>query len=166
MRDNTDYDHRILEALSSQSVLTQRALASRLGIALGSTNQRLRQLMARGWIRGVRGGAGVRYVVTPQGEEALAGMTRENLRRALVSYGAVLERVRRALAACQARPRQGNGSGTVHGNAMAWAWPAVTARGTTTWYLTGALGADGAIHGTLRHGPLKRDFIARRPALG
>lgn len=67
---------------------------------------------------------------------------------------------------CEGPHGHGNGSGTVHGNAMAWAWPAVTARGTTTWYLTGVLGADGAIHGTLRHGPLTRDFIARRPALG
>lgn len=67
---------------------------------------------------------------------------------------------------CEGPHGHGNGSGSVHGSAMQWAWPAVTNRGTSIWYLTGALGRDGAIHGTLRHGPRTRDFIARRPALG
>jgi DNA-binding MarR family transcriptional regulator len=113
MRENPDHIRHILEALATESAQTQRALAGRLGIALGSTNHLLRQLIARECIRGVRGpGSSVRYIVTPQGQEALAGMTRESLSRALVSYRTVLTRVRRALAACQSRPRQGAAGGT------------------------------------------------------
>ncbi len=112
MRDNSDRNRRILEALEQESALTQRALAGQLGVALGSANQLLRQLIARGWICGFRdAGPHVRYLVTADGREALARMTRENLHRALVSYSAVHERVRGALAACQSKPGDGDGGG-------------------------------------------------------
>jgi DNA-binding MarR family transcriptional regulator len=114
VRDNSDHIRRILETLDSESALTQRALAGRLGIALGSANQLLRQLIARQWISGARGaGPAVRYIVTDAGRDALARMTRENLRRALVSYSAVHARVRGALAACQSMPREGDGTASV-----------------------------------------------------
>jgi DNA-binding MarR family transcriptional regulator len=113
VRDNSDHIRGIIEALETESTLTQRALALRLGIALGSINQLLRQLITRGWIRGVRaGGPHIRYVVTAGGREGLARMTRENLRRALVSYNTVHERIRHAIEACQSSLHDSNRDGT------------------------------------------------------
>jgi DNA-binding MarR family transcriptional regulator len=116
VRDNSEYIRRLLEALESESALTQRALASRLGIALGSTNQLIRELIGRNWIRGVRnGGPQVRYVVTAEGQSARARMTRENLRRALDSFSVIQRRVREALAACQTKQRAGTVSVALYG---------------------------------------------------
>jgi DNA-binding MarR family transcriptional regulator len=113
VRDNTNHIHRLLETLDAESALTQRALASRLGIALGSTNQLVRELIARRWIHGVRnGGSALRYIVTADGQQARAKMAREKLRRALDAYGVVYGRVREALAACQTKPRPTTGAET------------------------------------------------------
>jgi len=114
VRDNSDHLRRILETLETESALSQRALAGRLGIALGSANQLLRELIARQWIRGALGARSpVRYIVTDEGRDALARMTRDNLYRALASYRAVHQRVRGALAACQSRDRAGAGAASV-----------------------------------------------------
>lgn len=102
MHHNPDNIRRILEELEAGGELSQRALASRLGIALGSANQLLRSLIAQQWVRGVPGdGHRIRYVVTPDGAAARARMAREHLGRALASYGTIRDRVRSRLAACR-----------------------------------------------------------------
>ena len=102
MPASQDQLRRILEELEAGGELSQRRLASRLGIALGLVNRLLRVLMQKQWVQGARGAdRRIRYVVTPEGAAALARMAREHLRHALVSYGAVRDRVRDGLAACR-----------------------------------------------------------------
>lgn len=101
MAENQHHIRRILEELQAGGDLSQRVLAARLGIALGRVNRLLRTLMERQWVRGGRGpGRRIRYLVTPDGDHARARMSREELGRALVSYGAVRDRVRDRLASC------------------------------------------------------------------
>jgi DNA-binding MarR family transcriptional regulator len=101
MPQNQDHIRRILDELDARSELSQRALASRLGIALGRANQLVRTLIQQNWIRGVpHGGHRMRYLLTPQGAEARVRMSRDHLRHALAWYGPVRDRVRERLEAC------------------------------------------------------------------
>jgi DNA-binding MarR family transcriptional regulator len=103
MPENQDSIRRILDELVDGGELSQRALAARLGIALGRVNQLLRILIDRQWVRGGRGpGQRIRYLVTPDGEHARARISREELGRALLSYATVRDRVRDRLEACGA----------------------------------------------------------------
>jgi DNA-binding MarR family transcriptional regulator len=100
MSHNPDHFRRILEELNAGSDLSQRALAKRLGIALGHANQLLRALVDREWVRVSPGpGHRVRYLVTDAGTEALAEMTRAHLNRAVAHYGTVRNRIRERLLA-------------------------------------------------------------------
>jgi DNA-binding MarR family transcriptional regulator len=111
MPESQDHIRRILEELDAGGELSQRVLASRLGIALGRVNQLLRILIEKEWVSGCRGpGHRVRYLVTPEGEDARARMSREQLGRALVSYGTVRDRVRDRLAACGMKAADGEAS--------------------------------------------------------
>ena len=44
-------DLQLLEALEQQSTITQRTLATRLGIALGLTNLYLKRLIRKGYVK-------------------------------------------------------------------------------------------------------------------
>jgi DNA-binding MarR family transcriptional regulator len=110
MSQNQDHIRRILEELDAGGELSQRALATRLGISLGGANQLLRSLITADWVRGVPGtGHRVRYVVTPAGVAARARMSREHLGRALASWGTLRDRVRKRLEACTTE--RGNAEG-------------------------------------------------------
>jgi hypothetical protein len=45
---------------------------------------------------------------------------------------------------------------------MAWDWTAVTPRQRSVWRFSGALGSDGAVRGSVVHGPSHGSFAARR----
>jgi len=116
VRDNPDHLLGVFEALDGETGVSQRALARRLGIALGTANQLLRRMRARRWIDGVRGaGPRIRYVVTADGHAARTRMTHDHLRRALASYGAVHARVRAALSSCIAESRPSRPSIVIYG---------------------------------------------------
>lgn len=58
----------ILERLDEQNTLSQRALARKVGMALGLTNSLLRKMIRRGWIKVRRLDAKrLAYLVTPEG---------------------------------------------------------------------------------------------------
>jgi DNA-binding MarR family transcriptional regulator len=100
----------MLEALEAGSELSQRALAQRLGIALGHANQLLRVLVDRQWVSATPGPRHrVRYVVTSAGAQAHAEMTRDHLHRAVAHYGTVRDRIRERLLSVRTDPAHRNG---------------------------------------------------------
>src|SRR5678815_480516 len=107
---NADHLRRILEEIGTDSRLSQRALASRLGVSLGRANQLFRQLVHQRWIRSVAvaGQSHAHYVLTPEGAAAHERLSREHLESALAIYGAVRDRVRRRLEACATQHRNGS----------------------------------------------------------
>jgi DNA-binding MarR family transcriptional regulator len=89
---------RLLDDIAGGGALSQRALAQKLGIALGLTNQLLRMLADRGFVTTVRAlGRRVRYVLTQAGTEEHARMSRNHLIQALTSYAEARDRIRRRL---------------------------------------------------------------------
>ena len=82
---------RLLRLLDSQPGLSQRALASELGISLGKTNYCLKALVDKGWIkiRNFRNSAnklGYMYLLTPRGLERKASITVRFLREKRAEY--------------------------------------------------------------------------------
>jgi DNA-binding MarR family transcriptional regulator len=109
VRHHSDQTRRLLEHLSSGTAISQRALSQRLGIALGLTNQLLRGLSGEGLITSVRmPGNRVSYALTDAGRQAQERLSREHLTRALESYSAARDRIRRSLS--RFAERRANGS--------------------------------------------------------
>ena len=82
---------RLLRLLDSQPGLSQRALASELGVSLGKTNYCLKALADKGWIkiRNFRNSAnklGYLYLLTPRGLERKASITVRFLREKRAEY--------------------------------------------------------------------------------
>lgn len=95
-----EYDRRILEAVASGQRVTQRSLASHLGIALGLTNLLVRRLVAKGFVKVAGlGTRHVRYLMTTAGWEALGHATRLSLENTMHLYTETRERIRLSLAA-------------------------------------------------------------------
>lgn len=85
---------RLLRLLDGQPNLSQRALASELGISLGKTNYCLRALVDKGWIkirnfRNSDNKRGYMYLLTPRGIERKASITVRFLREKRAEYEAL-----------------------------------------------------------------------------
>lgn len=86
-----EYRYKILTALEADPALSQRDLASHLGISLGKANYCLRALIEKGLIkvqnfRSSKNKSAYAYVLTPKGLEEKVIMTGAFLRRKLVEY--------------------------------------------------------------------------------
>lgn len=91
-------DYRILSAVADGRPLTQRAIASELGIALGLANLRIKRLAERGCIDVIRqGGNHLEYRITARGCEAKARLEAERLQQAIAWYGEARARLRDGL---------------------------------------------------------------------
>lgn len=98
IRSENDYNRQILEAIASGEPVTQRSLASRMGVALGLTNLLVRRLVAKGYVRLSRMGTRhVRYLMTPVGWEALSHTTRLSIENTIHLYTQTRERIRTSL---------------------------------------------------------------------
>lgn len=99
-----EYDRQILQAIASGGRLTQRSLASDLGVALGLTNLLVRRLVGKGYVRvaGI-GTRHVRYLMTPAGWEALGRITRLSLENTVHLYTQTREQIRTTLGAVSER---------------------------------------------------------------
>jgi DNA-binding MarR family transcriptional regulator len=110
---NQDHLRRILEEIEAGNQLSQRALAARLGIALGHTNNLLKCLVEKRWVQVIpdagQGFKRVRYVVTVAGAEARIQMSQEFLSRAVASFATVKDRIRQALNALTPPPTPSGG---------------------------------------------------------
>jgi DNA-binding MarR family transcriptional regulator len=103
-RSEPDYDSRVLRALASGRRVTQRTLSTELGVALGLTNLLIRRLVGKGYVKVSKMGTRhVRYLMTPEGWEALAQATRQSLENTVHLYTETREHIRRSLSAISER---------------------------------------------------------------
>lgn len=96
-------DLRLLEAVEQDAHVTQRGLASQLGIALGLANVYLKRMIHKGYIKVVNVQANrISYLITPRGIAEKARLTYEFMDYSLHLYGEVRQHLRAALQDCAA----------------------------------------------------------------
>jgi DNA-binding Lrp family transcriptional regulator len=92
-------DLQLLEELEHDSALTQRTLASKLGIALGLTNLYLKRMVRKGYVKCVTVAPNrLVYLVTPRGVARKARLTYEFMKYSLDFYRDVRHHLQRSLA--------------------------------------------------------------------
>ena len=92
-------DLQLLEALEQEATITQRTLASQLGIALGLTNLYLKRLIRKGYVKSVTVSPHrLMYSLTPKGIARKARLTYEFMRYSLDFYRDARRHLRRSLA--------------------------------------------------------------------
>lgn len=100
-------DLKLLEAVEKDSRVTQRTLATKLGIALGLTNIYLRRLVRKGYIKCVNVQPNrISYLITPRGIAEKARLTYEFMDYSLHLYGEVRQHLRAVLQECAAADRR------------------------------------------------------------
>jgi DNA-binding Lrp family transcriptional regulator len=100
-------DLKLLEAVEEDSRVTQRSLATKLGIALGLTNIYLRRLVRKGYIKCVNVQSNrISYLITPRGIAEKARLTYEFMDYSLHLYGEVRQHLRTVLQDCAAANRR------------------------------------------------------------
>src|SRR5881409_2424340 len=100
-------DLKLLEAVEEDSRVTQRSLATKLGIALGLTNIYLKRLVRKGYIKCVNVQSNrITYLITPRGIVEKARLTYEFMDYSLHLYAAVRRRLRTVFQDCAARGRR------------------------------------------------------------
>lgn len=93
------YVHGILTEIEVGHPVSQRSLATNLGIALGLTNLLVRRVIRKGWVRAVRIKPNrVRYLLTPSGLAEKARMSSVFLQHSIQFYADARDRVRERLA--------------------------------------------------------------------
>ena len=96
-------DLRLLEAVHEDSRVTQRGLASKLGIALGLANIYLKRMIHKGYIKCVNVQPNrISYLITPRGIAEKARLTYEFMDYSLHLYGEVRHHLREAMHDCAA----------------------------------------------------------------
>jgi DNA-binding Lrp family transcriptional regulator len=91
-------DLRLLEAVAENSRVTQRRLATRVGIALGLTNIYLKRLTRKGFIKCVNVQPNrITYLITPRGVAEKMRLTYEYMDYSLRLYGEVRQHLRSVL---------------------------------------------------------------------
>lgn len=91
-------DLQLLEALEEESIVTQRTLAARLGIALGLTNLYVKRLIHKGYVKCVTVSPNrLMYSLTPKGVTRKARLTYEFMKYSLDFYHDVRRHLRRHL---------------------------------------------------------------------
>lgn len=96
-------DLRLLEAVHEDSRVTQRGLASHLGIALGLANIYLKRMIRKGFIKVVNVQPNrITYLITPRGIAEKARLTYEFMDYSLHLYGEVRQHLRDAMRDCAA----------------------------------------------------------------
>jgi DNA-binding Lrp family transcriptional regulator len=94
-------DLKLLEAVEQDSRVTQRSLATKLGIALGLTNIYLKRLVRKGYIKCVNVQSNrLSYLITPRGFAEKARLTYEFMDYSMRLYAEVRQHLRVALQEC------------------------------------------------------------------
>src|SRR5256712_9701007 len=100
-------DLKLLEAVEKDSRVTQRGLATKLGIALGLTNIYLKRLVRKGYIKCVNVQSNrITYLITPRGIAEKARLTYEFMDYSLHLYSEVRHHLRAVLQECRAADRR------------------------------------------------------------
>jgi hypothetical protein len=100
-------DLKLLEAVEQDAHVTQRGLASQLGIALGLANIYLKRLMLKGYIKvsNVQPNR-LSYLITPRGVAEKARLTYEFMDYSLHLYREVRQHLRAVVRECAAADRR------------------------------------------------------------
>ncbi len=99
-----EYNRQILQAIASGGPVTQRSLSGNLGVALGLTNLLIRRLAGKGYIKiSGMGTRHVRYLMTPEGWEALGRATRLSFENTVHLYTQTREQITASLATVSER---------------------------------------------------------------
>src|SRR3954465_13543435 len=99
-------DLKLLEAVERDWRVTQRSLASTLGIAPGLTNVYLKRLVRKGYIKCVNVQSNrISYLITPRGIAEKARLTYEFMDYSLHLYGEVRKHLRAVIRECAAADR-------------------------------------------------------------
>ncbi len=89
----------ILDVLDQDPTVSQRSLASQLGIALGLANLLIKRLVVKGWVRTVHVRPNrVRYLLTPAGIAEKARMSRAYFKYSVQFYAEARDRIRDSFA--------------------------------------------------------------------
>lgn len=100
-------DLQLLEAIEQEATVTQRSLASRVGIALGLTNLYLRRLIRKGYVKCVTIAPNrLVYSLTPRGVARKARLTFEFMKYSLDFYRDARKHLRRSLVFAVAEQRR------------------------------------------------------------
>ena len=100
-------DLQLLEAIEQEAAVTQRSLASRVGIALGLTNLYLRRLIRKGYVKCVTVSPNrLVYSLTPRGVARKARLTFEFMKYSLDFYRDARKHLRRSLVFAVAEQRR------------------------------------------------------------
>lgn len=95
---DNEYHRKILQAIASGRPITQRSLASELGVALGLTNLLIHRLVSKGYVKMAGFSARhVRYLMTASGWDALGRATRRSLQNTVNLYTETREQIRATL---------------------------------------------------------------------
>jgi DNA-binding MarR family transcriptional regulator len=98
---------QLLEAVEEDSRVTQRGLATKLGIALGLTNIYLKRMVRKGYIKCVNVQSNrLSYLITPRGIAEKARLTYEFIDYSLHLYSEVRQHLREMLRDCAAHGRR------------------------------------------------------------
>jgi len=94
LQSQEDTYFRVLRILKENPDLTQRELAEKLGVSVGSLNYCLKALIEKGWIKmqnfsQSKNKFGYVYILTPQGISEKAALTSNFLKRKLSEYEAL-----------------------------------------------------------------------------
>ncbi len=103
---------KILDAFESNHDVSQRSLASDLGIALGLTNLLVKRLVRKGWVQASNIKPNrVRYLITPTGIVEKARLSREYFDSSLHFYRQTRSRIQSQFAALSSHwPNSGDAS--------------------------------------------------------
>lgn len=94
---------RILDAFQSDHHVSQRSLASELGIALGLTNLLVKRLVRKGWVRVIHVKPNrVRYLITPAGIAEKTRMSRAYFESSVQFYRQTRDRIQQQFSALSA----------------------------------------------------------------
>ena len=113
MHHKDDPARRLLDELKTNPELSQRALAARLGVSLGTVNQLLRRLLRQRCVRRSAEAGRARYVITDDGLAARDQLWLAHLQSGLALYATVRDRVRRGLERCAAEVADGDAASSV-----------------------------------------------------
>lgn len=88
----------LLEQIEYDPDITQKSLASHLGVAVGTVNWHLKRLISKGYVKVKRAQRKkLRYIITPEGIAFRARLTVNYIDQSMQLYRLVRERVREAI---------------------------------------------------------------------
>lgn len=95
----TDAHYKLMRLIERNPELSQRELAKALGVSLGKANYCIQALIEKGWIkannfRHSTNKLGYAYLLTPEGIEQKAVLTKNFLQRKMQEYEALQQEIR------------------------------------------------------------------------